>query len=113
MLAATTHCKEHMVQLVLNYTIAFVALAAIYLGCRATIELAQDLMQERKRNNADHPPHNDDDLVTTPMMPDREIEQTKNTNSMTDDPASDTPDKVASISAQQSTSARIGSVILF
>jgi hypothetical protein len=102
-----------MVQLVLNYTIAFVALAAIYLGCRATIELAQDLIQERKRNNADRSPQNDDDLASTPITPDREMDQSNNTKVAQDKDGSDTLEKVARISAQQSTSAKIGSVILF
>lgn len=97
-----------MVQLVLNYTIALVALAAIYLGCRATIELAQDLIQERKRNTADRSSENDDDLASTPITPDREMDRTNNTKAAQDKAGSDTPDKVAGISAQQATAAKTG-----
>jgi hypothetical protein len=59
-----------MVQLVLNYLIVFVALAAIYLGCRATFELAQDLLNERANNRTDRSPQIMETYSSASALPD-------------------------------------------
>ena len=102
-----------MVLLILNYLIVFVTLAAIYLGCRAALELARDLLHTSAQSTADRSPHFPQTVVSAPAMPDRNTVLLIQASTVRSIAGSDLPERIAWMPAQQSRSAKSASVILF
>lgn len=101
-----------MVQLVLNYLIAFVTVAAIYLGCRAALELARDLLHARTQSAADRSQHIPQSIVSASEKPDHNTVLLIHNSAARSRAGSEPPEHIAWMPDQQLRSARSGAVIL-